>query len=407
MTVKHSRLLGIPALAAVILGSYVSLQAVGEGSAARALGANNPALQQLPPTSPDGITFAQVSEGRPLDLSQSGGRLGFVWSGRGRDGAVGSKYYPLDRDADRRHTAEWYMQNAPDELVYKCDRRSPAPLYTYSWGYNSPIDITNPAVRQYIFNRYILPALDSGQKVIALDNVSLRNAGGRCGIYRQGQWVQLFTGEQRDGAYAAAVIDWVSWLAGQIHAHGGLLALNAKVDPEDVEATRKLISLGDIWGEEAGFTRNCLGRVGDRAWRVKMELSQWAAARMPWLSVDKSCASPANISPDEAQWIVGNFLLAKGARSYLGVMHDGDPRMTLRYPPTLNPPVGSPQGAAFDVPGRGMARRFSRGLVVVNPSSTASLDYVLPAGDWTTLTGGAVQGRVVLAPTSAVILLSR
>jgi hypothetical protein len=397
-----SRVLVVAALALAVAGSCVSLEAFSKAASAPA--SRQSPVAQLPPQPADGITFVQITEGRPLDLSQSGGRLGFVWSGHAKGGAVGSRYYPQDRDFDRSHTVQWYAQHAPDQVVYKCDRKSPAPLYTYYWGYNAPLDTANPAVRAYILNTYVIPAIRSGQKVIALDNVGLLNEGKRCGVYRNGQWVQLFTGEARDPAYAQAVLNWVDWLAHQIHAHGGLLALNAKVDPNDVPATRKLISLGDIWLEEAGFTRDCKPRVADRNWQVKMQLSQWAASRMPWISVEKSCASPASLSADEAQWIVGNFLLAKTSQSYLGVIHDGDPRMVLRYPPTLNPPVGIPQGPAFTIAGGGLARRFSGGLVIVNPSSAARLDYELPRGRWVTLAGAPVSGRLTLGPTSAIVL---
>ena len=78
----------------------------------------------------------------------------------------------------------------------------------------------------------------------------------------------------------------------------------------------------------------------------------------------------------------------------------------MRYPPTLNPPIGSPEGQAFAVPHGGMTRRFSRGLVVVNPNSAAPLDYALPSGNWRRLGGEAVSDKVVLGPTSAAILLN-
>ena len=358
-------------------------------------------------TPDDGITFAQITDNRPLDLSRSGGRIGFVWAGRGIPGqATGTSYYSQDRDPDRSHTANWYIAHRPDEMVYKCDRVSPAPLFTYPWGYYVPVDTANPAVREYLLNRYIVPALRTGHRVVALDNVVLRNNGHRCGVYRKGRWVQLFSGNASDPRFTQAVLDWIGWIAARIHENGGLLAINGKVDPSDEASTKRLISLTDIWLDENAFTRGCKPRASGQEWRVKMEVSRWAAARMPWVSLEKTCASPAELSNEEAQWVVGNFLLAKGAQSYLAVFHQSDPPGTvLRYPPTLNPPVGSPDGQAFAVPHGGMARRFSRGLVVVNPNSAAQLDYALPPGSWRRLGGAAVSDKVVLGPTSAAILL--
>jgi hypothetical protein len=389
----------------------------GGGAAARekaqpiadAAQASSAAMQAFPSTAQGEMLFAQITPKRPLDLSESGGGLGFEWGGPGRPGsAPGSYYYPQDRDFDRSHNAEWYAAHAPDEIVYKCDRKSIAPLFTYAWGYYAPLDTANPAVRQYIFNTFILPQLRSGVRVIALDNVTPLNNGQRCGVYRNGQWVQLFSGEPRDPAYLASLMDWIGWLARQIHAQGGLLALNTRIDPQNQETSRKLIALADVWLDEGAFSRDCRPRTSDRDWQAKMAASQWGAARMPWIALEKTCASPAEISDDEAQWVVGNFLLAKGSRSYLGAFHDGDPpRIELHYPRSFNPPVGVPQGPAFAVAGGGMARRFSRGLVVVNPSSTAQLDYALPAGNWASIRGQAVSGTIALGPTSAAILVSR
>ena len=380
------------------LAVAVSCAACGEaGDAAGNTGQGQPdaaaVLRQLAAQPSDSISFAQITPKRPLDLSRAGGRLGFMWGGPARPGVVGSYYYPQDRDFDLSHTVDWYKRNAPDWMVYKCDRTSPAPLFTYAWGFYVPVDTTNPAVRQYIFTTYILPQLRSGVRVIALDNVSLRNGGQRCGVFRDGRWVQLFSGQGRDPSYAAAELDWIGWLATQIHANGGLLALNARIDPKDEANSRKLISLGDIWLDEAAFTHDCEWRASGADWQMKMRLSQWAAARMPWISLDKTCASPDRMGEDEAQWVVGNFLLARGQQSYLAAFHDGDPpRITLRYPRWLNPPVGSPQGAAFAVPGGGMVRRFTRGLVVVNPNDAAKLDYALPPGKWANIDDVPLSG---------------
>lgn len=391
----------VVALATAAAMSGAALYGLGSDS-----GAGSPAAFSTPD---EGITFAQITDNRPLDLSRSGGRIGFVWAGHGIPGqATGTSYFPQDRDPDRSHTAQWYTAHAPDEIVYKCDRKSPAPLFTYPWGYYVPVDTANPTVRQYLLNRYIVPALRSGSRVIALDNVTLRNNGHRCGVYRNGQWVQLFSGEASDPRFTAAVLDWIAWIAARIHANGGLLAINGKVDPSDEESTKRLIGLADIWLDENAFTRDCKPRASDQEWRVKMEISRWAAARMPWVSLEKTCASPAQLSDEEAQWVAANFLLAKGKQSYLAVFHQSDPaRTVLHYPPTLNPPVGAPEGAAFAVPGGGMARRFSRGLVVVNPNSATELDYSLPTGSWMSIGHAAVPGKVVLAPTSAAIFLSR
>lgn len=354
----------------------------------------------------DRIIFAQMTDNRRIDPSRTGSEVGFVWGGSApHSRAIGSFYYPIDRDLDRSHTAEWYAQNAPDEIAYKCDRTTPAPLFSYEWGAYAPIDTTNPAVREYILNTFIAPALKSGKRVIALDNVSLRNGGRRCGVYRNGQWVQLFSGEGKDPAFEQAVMDWVKWLADEIHARGGLLALNASVDPTDADKTRKLISLGDIWLEEAGTSRGCTALVTDDVWRAKFEAARWAAQRMAWVALEKTCAFPDDLGDDEAQWIVGNFLLTRGPQSYLGAVKNGVRTPELHYPASLNPRVGAPAGPAIEVPGGGWTRPFVKGIVLVNPSSTTTMTYRLPQGSWTGLNGDPLDGTVNLQPASARIVL--
>lgn len=381
------------------------------GDAARQEGSDDTPPAEGTPGFPilpqDRITFAQMTDNRRIDTRQTGSEVGFVWGGTGQGGrAIGSYYYPIDRDFDRSHTAQWYTRNAPDRIAYKCDRATPAPLFTYQWGAYSPVDTTNPEVRQYILDTFIAPALASGQRVIALDNVSLRNGGRRCGVYRDGTWVQLFSGEGQDPAFEAAVMNWVKWLADEIHARGGLLALNATVDPTDQDKTRKLISLGDIWLEEAGTSRGCTDRVTGDVWRAKFEAARWAAQRMAWIALEKTCAFPDDLGDDEAQWIVGNFLLTRGPQSYLGAIKNGVSTPELRYPASLNPKVGAPVGPASEGPDGGWIRKFTRGIVLVNPSSAAAMTYQLPDGAWAGLDQTPLTGTVSLPPASARIVLN-
>jgi len=393
-------------LRAALLGSLLVMPACMASTQLVA----QPAVE-LGTSSEDQITFAQITDNRPLDLSQTGSDVGFIWSGWGPGGkgdrkTHGSFYYPMDRDLDKTRDMGWYKVNHPEWAVYKCDRTSPAPIFVYSWGFNTPLDVTNPAVRDYVMNKHIAPAIAEGRKVIALDNVSLNNDSNRCGVWRNGQWQQLYSGEKQDPAYTDAVFDYLSWLSREIHARGGLLALNAKVNFASPEQTRRLISLGDIWLEEAAFTRNCQVRVSEDYWKTKFELSRWAAARMPWIDSDKSCTNPGEMTADEAQWVVGNFLLVRGGQSYLSVIHDGDSKGVISYPAMLNPPVGRPAGEPFAING-GWARKYVTGLVVVNPSAKNILRYGLPEGEWTDAAGEKVSRELTLAPTSARVLIAR
>ena len=407
MNTQTDKLSDLPCRSASTSGSHVR-RIIGFVALAILLLARPAAAQRpspLPPLPDNQITFAQITGARPLDLGATGGTVGFVWSGNAPSRtALGSRYYPIDRDLDRSHTADWYRANHPDRLVYECDRTTPAIIYHYAWGAYSTIDISNPATRQYILSRFVAPALASGKNVIALDNVSLRNSAHACGVFRNGQWVQLYSGKAVDPAYSASVLDYVSWLAGEIHARGGLLALNAKVDPADTDGTRRLIALGDIWLDEAATSRGCKGRISGQLWQTKFDLARWAANTMGWIDLEKTCAVPDDLSSSEANWVVANFLLVRGAHSYLAAVKDGVPAAPIRYPAALNPPVGEALGAPYPIDG-GWARDYTNGLVIVNPSTDKSLRFGLPAGQWTQGNGQPAASSIALPPTSAAIVL--
>ena len=128
----------------------------------------------------------------------------FVWAdttllGRSK-GPLLSYSYPIQRDANRSHTLEWFKQNHPEWVTYKCDKQTPSYGYVYGWGAYMPIDTTNMEVRRYLLNTYLLPAIERGYRVIGFDNATTNNTDHRCGVWQNGHWKQLYGGETRDPA---------------------------------------------------------------------------------------------------------------------------------------------------------------------------------------------------------------
>ena len=70
-----------------------------------------------------------------------------------------------------------------------------------------PLDISNPAVRAYQTS-YILDQFRKGYAGVSWDNTRLSNDFGRCGIWRNGQWVQLYSGASSDPAFVSDVEAW-------------------------------------------------------------------------------------------------------------------------------------------------------------------------------------------------------
>lgn len=333
--------------------------------------------------------------------------VGFVWGAvrpLHSNDIIDSYYYPNQRDLDRSHTKEWFEKNHPDWIVYQCDRVTPAYGYRYDWGAYAPLDTANPEVRRYLIDTYIAPALQRGYHAIALDNVSLVNNDGRCGVWRDGQWTQLYSGESRDPRHTEDKLAYIGWLAKEIHARGGLVALNAKIDPRQKDASRDLIHLADIWVDEGGFSDHCRHRVVDDLWRTKQSL---IGAQRFYVSINYSCGPLAeSLSPAELDWIVASFLVAeKPQGSFLAVMGLKESGRSLKRPfedPGLGPPTGDAQSN-----GNVVSRAFRNGLAIVNISSAEPAVFHPPSGDWITNRGEPAGAAIDMPARSGLLLLRK
>jgi len=353
----------------------------------------------------DGIVRAQIFNGRmanPAALPN----VGFVWGAvaplKSRT-IIDSFYYPNQRDLDRTHTAEWFQKNHPSWMTYECDRKTPSYGYIYSWGAYAPLDTSNSEVRQYLLKTYIEPALARGYRAIAFDNVAVVNTDKRCGVWRDGQWVQQFSGKARDAAYAQQKLDYIRWLANEIHSRGGLIALNAKIDPLQRDETRALIEIADIWVDEGGFSDSCRRKVVDDAWKFKRNLIEERGDKA-YVSINYTCASFSSFPDnDELSWIIASFLVNRTDQSYLAVLPQKETGKWVENP-RLDPPVGKPVEAA-QAAGTLLSRSFERGYAAVNISSREPVTVDAPPGTWRDLSGQPVSGQLTLKPRSGLVLL--
>lgn len=360
----------------------------------------------LPATPPDHIAFAQISDSAIRDPAALAKSRAFVWGAHlatVKSGVFGSYYYPSNRDFDKSHTFAWYRANRPDWVAYQCDRKMPAYDHVYSWGAYVPLDITRDDVRRSIMDEFIRPAIGSGFRIVALDNVSIANGAKRCGVWRNGEWLQQFQGTSRDDKFVEAILDYIGWLRREIHGQNAAVALNAKTYFENPEATARLIALADIWLDEGGFSSHCNKRIVDGAWKVKFDLARAAGSDRGYVSMNTLCVPYALAPPAELNWIVANFLLVRGAHSYLAVVGPGDSGKLLDYA-GLDVPVGQPSGEPRS-DGDVMLRDYEHGLVAVNPSSRRTVALALPPGTWTDQSGAVVAPELNLPPRSGIVLL--
>ncbi len=369
----------------------------------------NPAHVPMPPGSLEQILFGEAFDRnvKPEQIKTVAEERAFVWGSHVpllKAGGYGSFYYPSMRDIERSHDIKWYQKNKPEWVVYENDRKTPAYDFVYSWGAAVPLDVTRQDVRDYILNTYLLPAIKQGYPAIAFDNVTIANIHHKCGVYHNAQWVQQFSDDERDPAFATAVLDYLSYIRDQVHARGAALVLNAKIDPERPELSWKMLALADIWSDEGGFSHESRNDIVDQVWDVKSDLAYRKAAEGGYFGINTTAETLSKLSDSEITWILANFLLVRGPHSYLSITPANYNGYFLPYPASYNPPVGHPTGQPHKH-GSVHLREYQNGLVAVNPSSTAPAAFTIPTGRWTDSRGNIVSGNITLAPRSGLVLI--
>ncbi|HZS90383.1 MAG TPA: putative glycoside hydrolase [Chloroflexota bacterium] len=332
-------------------------------------------------------------------------------------GVVNDVYMQFDREPNNftsmqtglgfvNHPLSWFQANHPDWIEYKCDKTT---VDTYDGQSNTPLDISNAGVLNYLWNTYYLPTLNLGFHGIAFDNVNVGNNHNRCGHYDlNGHWVQQFTGGRNDPAYIAAVTTWAQFMQQHVHALGKTVAYNYPFDPY-VNATdwMNLTQYMDIDFDECGFTV-CDSvnppYVTDSTWLNTMNAYAQLAQTKGWVSNNDEPDAQPNFSRSEIQWVLANYLLMKGPHTF--VWMTGPASNNYGHQANLaeySAPIGSATNSMYQSQNVWM-RDFSNGKAIVNPSSRATYSISLPANTYKDLYGNAMNS-VTLGPASGIVLL--
>jgi hypothetical protein len=320
-----------------------------------------------------------------------------------------------DTPESRQRTLQWWMFEAdgtghPDWILYRCDGVTPA-YFAYdppNTSPNMPLDFTNPAVVDWQL-RAALDGVSSTATALSFDFFSPANLSHACGVYRDGQWVQLFTGGDIDVPYHDAVFAWAREarrrLADQPYPKG--VVVNCPPVPAFEEPT--IVALGasvDGVLDEYGFTYYDED-TRDVWWPIKIRrMIELQNAGLAYYSVNYIERFPP--TQEELNWILGSFLMAREHSAYIVITEQ--PTETYLYPtwphlPEYDVSVGHP--CAEMTMSQGVyVRDFSKGLVLVNPSRSDSFTVTLPPGNFTDLDGGPLAGNVLLAPLAGKVLVS-
>jgi hypothetical protein len=359
----------------------------------------------LPAAVDDRIGRAQIFMGSndPLQLI---GKRDYIWGGSrasfGLPGIYASVYLPNDRDFDRTHTLSWYQANHPSWVSYQCDGTTPANEFQYSFGYYTPVDVSNLDVRNYLYDSVKASMAGVRPNGISLDNVEPLNSWKRCGVREGGAFVKKYSGSLVDWNYTNDVRNWMEWATQRAHRDG--LCTSANITYRESYDTQFLTVANavDIAIDEGGFLRNC-NFVSDLASRLKV--MSLIAKTKSLVVINQACQSAKELTPSIVDASLANYLLVKGNHSYfyLGSIDNAEGGAGLLDFPQLYETVGRPT-EEMQIFNEVYFRHFENAIAVVNLSSTP---YVIDLGNrqWQGFDGNVYSGKVTVAPNSGHVFI--
>ncbi|WP_300598728.1 putative glycoside hydrolase [Niabella sp.] len=365
----------------------------------------------IDPIPEDGLPLAQIFDSGVPDPSvylQHLNKVYFIWGARApkQPGAiVASKYFPSVRNPDRKRDIEWYKKNHPDWILYQADQTTPAYGYIYDYGGLVPLDVSNPAVRQYYLNEFIMPAVKKGYSVVAMDNVDLGNWPGAVGRFVNGQWEQLYTGKKNDTAFQQNMIRWIQFLSDQLHPLGVRVAANIKAASASPDVVLRMMNSADIWLDENGFTHTGKNVTG-KAWELQRFFLERVAPSKGYISINQVNGTIDQADPAQLEWVIANFLLLRGPQSLLALT--GFEKKAIyqefHYRPEMDIHIGAPVEKPHTEQ-QVWVRRYQKGMVYVNPSPRDTIRIQVPEENWRTVHGSLKQKTISLPPGSGRILI--
>jgi Hypothetical glycosyl hydrolase family 15 len=340
--------------------------------------------------------------------------FGFYPSGPRLDGYLPYDFDPYPLTFPGHSLADW-QQTHPDWIVYRCDRTTPASFPKQTTLTNVPLDFSNPAVRAWQVQQAAL-LLQAGAKGIALDDFNFTNYSRRCGEYRNGVWTWL--GYNTTGGinprFTADMMGFLTYISSQLKHEFPTSTIDVNMSPSisglrNVEAAAPFI---DTDFDEAGFTYYGAKNLSGPAWLQEVKAIQYLNQHGKAVDVNGTVAasSDASVTHAEINWVLGNYLLVKGKRTYTYIYagnHTGFGSSPSGYASfydrrAYHVPIGYPTTPIIAYGGVD-ARGYSGGMTIVNPSANKTQTVTL-GGTYTDLFGRRYTS-VTLGPTGAIVLL--
>jgi hypothetical protein len=374
--------------------------------------ASSPPIVSFPDTY-DGIHAFLTFDDSVTDIPTAAQHDDFVWGAYASNIAayrasahpqiVLSAYIPFTRDNDGSHTLGYWQSAHPDWVLYQCDQQTPA----YEFGDpNVSLDITNPAVVDWQVQEFAVPAAAAGYDAIAADNFTLTNVFGACGIFENGTWKALYTGNA-DPQYTSDVLAWAKSFAGKLHALtpkplGLIPNFSLGQAPTTDPNTAVLVSYVDAILDEGSFTQYGSGYPSETDWNSLQNSIEYLQTHgKAYYAINEVNVTPP-VSNDMAQWSIASYLMSKEHAS--GIFISGVQQYGYDlYRPEYGLAIGTPCGAMQKTQGV-YTREYKHGLAIVNPTTNA-VTFTLPTGTWQDSFGNSVGASVQMAVDTGLVLL--
>jgi hypothetical protein len=334
-------------------------------------------------------------------------------------GNIQAPTYPLD----------WFRTNHPDWIMYQADQLTPVNTFG-NIATLVTVNIANPAVRQFIIDTYLAPALlvtGGPPTSLSIDNVTVRNDWGEVGTCSivpvidcttdGGVWTALYTGAVNgDATFVANRLSWLQALTTWAHTNSLTIAANIFYDPAAEAGTASLIQAVDIWFDEQGYVGTAPAACDPTSYLTSRPFATRAAFAIGlnggagWPGVQQAgiCVFGDKNSV-RFDFAFATYLLTKNSYSYfIPYWSSGGGTTAYKYnlPGGLWPQMYWEHGAASEamtLVGSVYRRTFANGIVVLNPSTTASAAYNFGASVYHGFDCARYTGTVLLPPITAVV----
>lgn len=380
-----------------------------------------PPFSKTLPETTENIHVALSFNDHVANYSMEEGVVDYVWASSTPNqppGVYNGYYLKFDRDNEgTNYNLAWFQANHPDWIVYQCDKKTPATEFGSPL---TPLDITNPAVLQWYLTTYIYPALDKGYLGIDFDNVNLSNSvgdgydGPRCGVWQivngQHVWKYLYgeTNSIHGQAYVDSVVNWAKFMSNAIHTykHPGTIMMNVSIyTGESIAYNEMLYPYMDMYLDERGWSNWGQGYLGGKEWQTEIQKSLDLDKQGKGIYfVNQEPNNFSNLTRDQIQWALSNYLLVKGKHTYI-LITGNQQYGYLEILPEYSAKIGHPTNAMYESQGIYM-RDYSNGKTIVNPSSTQSFKITLPVNIYHDLYGNTINS-INLGVHSGIVLLTR